>query len=125
MRYSLLVLVSPEQSALAVHALRFSQALLMAEHRIDCVFFQDAGVLTGLSGCEAAQDELDLRDEWTHFAATDSGKLILCSASAARYGLLAEEGERLLSGFTIGGLGELVAAEARSDRTLVFGGRAR
>lgn len=108
---------------MALHALRFAQALAAAEHQVECVFFQDSGVLTGLSDCEVAQDELDLRAEWTRFAASHAVRLVLCSASAARYGLLAGNGSRLSTGFTVGGLGELVEAEASSDRSLCFAGR--
>ena len=123
MRYTLLVLTPPDSGASARHALGFARAAVEAGHELACVFFFDAGVLTALTGAEAAQDEFDLRDAWSAFASETSCPLLACVASAARFGLGEDpSGDRLRSGFSIAGLGELVDASSRSDRLLTFAG---
>lgn len=123
MRFALLVLSPPDLGAANRHALGFVRAALDGGHAIVCVFFQDAGVLTALDGCEAPQDENDLRAGWQTLARDRRLDLFACVASAARFGLLpdGDESARVMSGFRIGGLGELVDAAQRSDRLLTFG----
>jgi tRNA 2-thiouridine synthesizing protein D len=121
MRFTLLVLAAPDLGAGNGHALRFARAALDAGHTIDLVFFQDAGVLTALTGCEAPQAEDDLRAAWSDLGTQHELALVTCSASAARYGV--DDGRdltRLLPGFSVAGLGELAAAGARCDRLLTF-----
>lgn len=121
MRLTLLVLTAPDLGAGNGHALRFARAALAAGHAIELVFFQDAGVLTGLAGCEAPQAEEDLRLAWSDLATEHDLTLVACSASAARFGV--DDGRalsRLVAGFVVGGLGELAAARTRSDRCLTF-----
>ena len=119
MRYTLLVLTAPEAGASARHALLFARALLRNGHRIDCVFFFDAGVLTAADHCEPAQDELDLRGGWRELHAAHGIELVACVASAHRFGV-ADAGVE--GGFRIAGLGDLVEASANSDRLLTFRG---
>ena len=121
MRITLQVLSSPESGTAGLHALRFAQTVGSSEHELGCVFFQDQGVLTGLAGCEPPQDELDLRRAWSELAANTQTPLLLCSASASRYGLLPDsEKPRVMSGFEIAGLGELAMAQEHADRLLTF-----
>ena len=88
---------------------------------MELVFFQDAGVLTGLAGCEAPQAEDDLRIAWSALGTGQGLPLTACSASAARFGVHdGRDLSRLLPGFTVAGLGELAAANTRSDRLLTF-----
>ena len=121
MHFTLLVLAAPDLGAGNGHALRFARAALTAGHAIELVFFQDAGVLTGLAGCEAPQAEDDLRLAWSDLGTGHGLSLVACSASAARFGV--DDGRdmsRLMPGFTVGGLGELATARTRSDRVLTF-----
>jgi len=121
MRFTLLVLAAPDIGAANGHALRFARAALDAGHALDLVFFQDAGVLTAVAGCEAPQAEDDLRAAWSDLGARHDLALVTCSASAARFGV--DEGReltRLLPGFSVAGLGELAAVSASCDRLLTF-----
>ncbi|GAB5415839.1 MAG: sulfurtransferase complex subunit TusD [Congregibacter sp.] len=119
MRYTLFVLSPPETGNSNRQALRFAEAAVAAGHQIACTFFFDAGVLTGLSGAEAPQDEDDLRNAWESFANSHQVPMHLCVASAARFGL--QSGDRRLSSFELAGLGELVEAGQHADRVLSFG----
>ncbi len=121
MRFTLLILGAPDLGGSNAHALGFSQAVLDAGHELACVFFQDAGVLTALAGCEAAQAERDLRSNWQQLGLEQKAPLYACSASALRYGVgESDSSARLLDGFSVRGLGELVEAQLASDRLLTF-----
>ncbi len=120
MLVTLLVLSPPDLGRSNRHALSFAQALLRKGHDIGAVFFYDAGVLTALAGAEAAQDEQDLRAEWSSLAKHHEITLHACVASAARFGV--RDGESLQGGFRISGLGELIEASTRSQRFLTFSG---
>ena len=123
MRFTILVLTPPECGDANARAAAFVGQLLEAGHDLACVFFHDAGVLTGLNASEAPQDEADVRDSWTQLAQDRGARLIACVASAARHGVASEAVPgRLAAGFEIGGLGELVEASAVSDRLLTFAG---
>ena len=121
MRYTLLVLTPPDLGSSARHAVGFCEALLTAGHDLDCVFFFDAGVLTLASGCEAPQDELDLRHRWATLQQEHNLTLFACVASAARFGV-STDSDAATAAFTVAGLGELVEASMRSDRLLTFRG---
>lgn len=125
MQYTLLILSPPDLGNSALHALRFAESAINAGHSLRCVFFYDAGALTALSHCEAASDELDIRSAWSDLAMSAGITLSACVASAARYGIGdgSDSGklDRLLPGFEIAGLGELVTASAESDRLMTFG----
>ncbi|MEO1079127.1 MAG: DsrE family protein [Pseudomonadota bacterium] len=121
MRFTLLVLGAPDLGGANGHALGFGRALLDAGHELACAFFQDSGVLTALAGCEAAQAERDLRASWQQLGVEKNAPLYACSASALRYGLGdGSNAQRLLPGFEVRGLGELVEAQLTSDRVLTF-----
>lgn len=121
MRYTLLVLSPPDLGVSNRHALQFARALQRAGHVLHCVFFYDAGALTGLSGAEASQDEDDLRAGWQQLAQDGDIDLKVCIASAARFGTQDREDERrLLPGFSIVGLGDLVEAQTGAERLLSF-----
>ena len=55
MRYTLLILSPPDHGYSNGHALDFARSLLESGHELACVFFYDAGVLTGLATAEAPQ----------------------------------------------------------------------
>ena len=123
MRFTLLVLSPPDLGHSNAHALDFARTLVATGHEIACVFFYDAGALTGLASAEAPQDERDLRAAWSALAQQNDVPLVACIASAARFGLgEAPSPERLQEGFTIAGLGDLAEARSTSERLLTFGG---
>ncbi|MEM1141728.1 MAG: DsrE family protein [Pseudomonadota bacterium] len=120
--FTLHVLSPPELGTACYHALRFAEALEAKGHDLQCVFFQDAGVLTGLSHCESPQDEVDIRARWSELAARTETALYLCSASAARFGLMPDTPElRIAAGFEVTALGDLVTAQRVSERVIGFG----
>ncbi len=122
MRYTLLVLSPPDHGYSNGHALDFARNLLASGHELACVFFFDAGVLTGLATAEAPQDERNLRAEWSALAQEQNARLVLCVASAARFGLGESPApDTLQSGFAVAGLGDLAEARGTSNRLLTFG----
>ena len=121
MRYALLVLSPPDAGASARHALMFARAVLRNGHALDCVFFFDAGVLTAAAGCEAPQDEDDLRAGWRSLRSEHGVRLVTCVASAHRFGVSSDVTNGP-AGFEIGGLGELIEASGNADRLLTFRG---
>ncbi len=123
MRYTLLVLSPPDGGSSARQALEFAKALRRGEHDIACVFFYDAGALTALAGCEPSADEENLRGAWQAIGEAGNIPLIVCVASAQRFGI--GDGrdlkDRCLPGFAIAGLGEFIEASSNSDRLMTFG----
>jgi tRNA 2-thiouridine synthesizing protein D len=120
MRYALLILTPPDCGASARHAVRLAAALVEAGHELLCAFFFDAGVLTGAPGCDGPGDEADLRRDWQVLHDRTGVPLLLCSASAQRFGVASGDDDG--SAFRIAGLGELVEAGDRADRVLTFAG---
>lgn len=126
MRYTLIISTPPRSSANA-RACRFAKTLLACEHRIECVFFFDAGASCALASAVSAQDEDNILAQWAALAPNTT--LTVCSASAAKYGVLsADEAARLQQvatahpAFEVGGLGQLQAAIGISDRVVSFNG---
>ncbi len=121
---------SPASGQCAMTASRFAHALLARGHSIRRVFFLDAGVGNGLSTTVFPQDEADRLQPWVELSEQHGVELILCIASALKYGTLDEtEAQRhekaaasVHPAFTVSGLGQLVDAAAASDRLVTFGG---
>ena len=130
MQYTLLVLSSPADGQCLLTAARVTNALLRAGHTLDTVFFSDAATAVGLCSLAMPQDEISAQKEWQTLGAAHGLNLVLCVASAMQRGVvdtdgLSDDGSRtptLAEGFTIGGLGQLVAATHAADRVLTFGG---
>ena len=130
MIYSLLVLSSPASGQSAMTAARFASAVLARGHTITRIFFLDAGVANGGTAAVFPQDEADRLQPWVELAQLHGVELILCIASALRYGMLDEtEASRydraaatINPAFTVSGLGQLVDAAASADRLVTFGG---
>lgn len=130
MIYSLLVLSSPASGQSAMTASRFAHALLGRGHSIKRIFFLDAGVGNGLATAVFPQDEVDRLQPWVALAQEHDVELVLCIASALKYGTLDETEARrhekkaapVHPAFTVSGLGQLVEAAATSDRLVTFGG---
>lgn len=130
MQYTLLVLSSPVDGQCLLTAARIASALLNAGHKLDTVFFSDAATAVGLCSLATPQDEVSAQGVWQTLAAEHGLNLVLCVASAMQRGVVDDDGltadgsrtPTLAEGFTIGGLGQLVAATHASDRVLTFGG---
>ena len=130
MNYALLVMSSPFSGQGAMTAARFARAVLARGHSISRVFFLDAGSCNGAAAAVYPQDEGDRLQPWVELAEQHEVELILCIASALRYGMLDDtEASRhekpsatIHPAFTVSGLGQLVDASAGADRLVTFGG---
>lgn len=126
MIYSLLVLSSPLQSQ---NAVRFAAALVQRGHQLERVFFMDDGVYHGQGSAVYPQDEADAGQAWQALHADHGVELVLCSASAAKRGILdageaarhERQGATMHPAFSVGGLGLLVEATINADRLVTFG----
>lgn len=103
MTVSLLVKDHPESTA---RAIEFAEVALANGFTIAQVFFYQAGV---------QHASLPVADRWKALSERYGMSLVLCSASADRYG---EEGN---AAFSIGGLGTLVEAGIENDKVITFG----
>ena len=111
-------------------AARFARSVLARGHTISRVFFLDAGTSNGAAAAVLPQDEDDRLRPWLELAEQYQVELILCIASALRYGMLDDtEASRyekpsatIHPAFTVSGLGQLVDAGAGADRLVTFGG---
>lgn len=108
MKFSLVVVTSPEESRACHRALRFAAALNEAGHELQQVFFYANSASIGLSHHE--------HTDWQNIAQATQAELILCSASAEHFGL-----EAPIAGFSIAGLGAMVEAGLSADRVVTFG----
>lgn len=130
MKYALLVMSSPFSGHGAMTAARFARSVLARGHSISRVFFLDSGTTNGASAPVMPQDEKDQLQQWVALAEQHQVELILCIASALRYGMLDDtEASRydrpaatIHPAFTLSGLGQLVDAGAGADRLVTFGG---
>lgn len=111
-------------------AARFAKSVVARGHSIARVFFLDAGTSNGAIASVLPQDEEDPLLPWVELAEQHDVELILCIASALRYGMLDDsEASRhekhaatIHPAFTVSGLGQLVDASASADRMITFGG---
>ena len=106
----------------------FPGAVLARGHDIKRVFFLDAGTANGSAMAIFPQDEASRLQPWVDLAEQHEVELVLCIASALKYGMLDEAGRyekaaaTVHPAFTISGLGQLVDAAATVDRLVSFGG---
>lgn len=130
MRFSLLVRGAPWGSDAPATALRFARAALAAGHSVRRVFFHGDAVGIANRHATPPQDEEDWARAWVEFARRHDVPLTVCVASAARRGVVAEDGTTrpdaaggasLRDGFELGGLGQLIEAMDGADRTVTFG----
>lgn len=130
MIYSLLVLTSPNNGLTARTAAAFAKAALARGHSIKRVFFLGEGVLHGAAAAVFPQDEAHPLHDWLELWRLHGTELLLCVSSALRHGMLdAGEAKRHEIGlatihpaFSIAGLGQLIDANAASDRLITFAG---
>jgi len=109
LKYTLVVMTGPDNGMGHIRARGFAQALAQQGHRLQRVFFYGDGV-------RAAQEETpEWQQFWTTLAGSQGSELVLCSASAERYGLTEP-----VPPFTLMGLGTLMEAGFDSDRIISF-----
>lgn len=110
MNFTLMVMDGPDSSRAQARALGFAQAAVAQGHRVCRVFFYGAGARIGLPWDD------DARARWHALSQAADTELVLCSASAERYGM-----RDAPSGYVIAGLGALMEAGLDSDRIVSFG----
>ena len=129
MKATLLIHSAPISSRAPYQALQFARAWLAAGHTLERVFFYSDAVLTGANTAAPPRDEFDAQSEWQVFAKQHKVDLVVCIAAALRRGVCSQEeasrfnrpSSNLGDHFRLGGLGELVEATLKSDRTVSFG----
>ncbi len=130
MKFSLLVLGSPQSSPAVSSALKFAQAAISSGHELFRVFFFHDAVLTGNAFTIAPQDQLNLPRAWQNFGEQHNIDMVLCISSALRRGIVDQrESTRYetaaansFEAFELSGLGQWVEAMMVSDRIVTFGG---
>ena len=130
MNFSIMVYGAPYSGSASLSALNCAEAVLAEGHGLHRVFFYMDGVYNANALSAPPQDEADLVQRWSRFAAAKGQELNICIASSLRRGLL-DPGEaarhekpasNLAPGFVITGLGQFIEALLTSDRVLAFGG---
>lgn len=124
--FALLITAAPLESA-SETAFQFSLAVLKKAHTIRHIFFYQNGVYHGnrLTYLENPA----LINRWQKLSQAYHFELTLCSASAARRGIMSEaqaqyfekEGCNLAEGFQIAGLSVWFESVSLADRVMVFG----
>lgn len=130
MKFSLLVLGSPQSSPAVHSALNFAEACLASGHELFRVFFFHDAVTAGNAFTIAPQDQVNLPKAWQRFGDEHGTDMVLCISSALRRGIVdAREAKRYelgasnsLKGFDLSGLGQWAEAMIVSDRVVTFGG---
>lgn len=129
LRYCLMVTGPAYGTQRASSALQFAEALLVAGHRLDSVFFYQDGVYNANRHTSPASDEKDIVREWQRFGQTHGVALDVCVSAALRRGVIdnprdggaAERmGSNLQQGFRLSGLGSLAQALLECDRFIQF-----
>jgi len=130
MKFTLLIQSAPVDAQSSATALRFAHALLAKGHQIERIFFYRSGVQSANRLALAPQDEANIPTQWQNLIETHQLDAVVCIAAAIRRGVVnaaetaryGTEGDNLLPGAELSGLGQLVAACAVSDRVVTFGG---
>lgn len=125
-----IALFSPPHAPASRRALRFAEAVLAGGHEIVRLFFYQDGVYSASANVVAAQDELDVAAQWSHFIATQRLDGVVCIAAGLRRGVLNEQealrygrpAANLAPGWELSGLGQLHEAAQQADRLICFGG---
>lgn len=109
MKYTLVVMTGPDNGLGHLRARGFAQALAEQGHHLHRVFFYGDGVRA------AQQETSESQQFWKTLAESEGSELVLCSASAERYGLTEP-----VPPFSLLGLGALMEAGFDSDRIISF-----
>jgi tRNA 2-thiouridine synthesizing protein D len=125
-----IALFSPAHSPASRRALRFAEAVLAGGHEIVRLFLYQDGVHSASANLVAAQDELDIGEQWARFIGTHRLDGVVCIAAGLRRGVLDEQEAKrhkrpaanLAAGWELSGLGQLHEATQQADRLVCFGG---
>lgn len=125
MNFSLAIYCSPHDAEKSETAFHFAREIISTGHEIYRIFFFSDGVLN-------AANNSPLSLHWQEFITAENIDVIVCVASAKKHGIkhisseatttaVKNDEEELLTGFEIGGLGQLIDANIHSDRIITFG----
>jgi tRNA 2-thiouridine synthesizing protein D len=101
----------------AYSAFKFIEAAISLKHIIVTVFFDQQGVNLANAYINWPQDEINIQQNWQALAIKHSIPLVVCSASALRYGVSLD---KFAEQFVIGSLGQLTEIIATVDRVVTF-----
>ena len=127
--FTLLVTAPPLDSQCAYTAYRFARSICHnSQHKLDSVFFYQAGVLNSSAFQAVSSDEMNLLEKWQSLATNFAVPLQVCVTAADRRGIMnrqdAEEIDsahfNLQSPFSEVGLGELAHLLQSSDKLVQF-----
>ena len=118
MKFGLMVSTGPYTHQASDTAFQFAKAALARGHEIQRVFFYHDGVNNATKLTEPPQDDRHIVNRWSALKASNNVDLVVCVAAALRRGI---KDEVLAPGFRISGLGQLVDAGIKCDRTVTFG----
>jgi len=125
MKFSLAIYCSPLDAEKSETAFHFARSIISKGHQIYRVFFFSEGVLNTVNNSP-------LSLHWQAFITSEKVEAIVCVASAKKHGIKhtssdttaknnKKDENELLTGFEIGGLGQLIDASIHSDRIITFG----
>lgn len=129
MKFGIQVNEGPYTHEASVTAINFVKAAVAKGHEVFRVFFYHDGVNNGTRYATPPQDDINIQKTWSDLAKEHNIDLVICVAAAQRRGL-ADDGEQerngldgnnIMDGFRISGLGQLIEAGIECDRLVVFG----
>lgn len=118
MKFALMVSEGPYTHQATDTAYQFAAAAVRQGHEVMRVFFYHDGVYNATRLTEPPQDDRHIVNRWSALKEQHGVDLVVCVAAALRRGI---KDEVLAPGFRISGLGQLVDAGIKADRTLTFG----
>ena len=118
MKFALMVSEGPYTHQASDTAYNFAMAAIAKGHEVMRVFFYHDGVYNATRLTEPPQDDRHIVNRWSKLNAEHQVDLVVCVAAALRRGI---KDEVLAPGFRISGLGQLVDAGIKCDRTVTFG----
>lgn len=86
--FTLMVTKSPFDSRNVENALRFCEAAIKSGHKINQVFFYQAGVQCASSLLQPNSDEIDTRQAWLDLHAKHGISLNVCTTAGSRRGVV-------------------------------------
>ncbi len=101
-----IALLIKDESAKTPAALRYARALIRSGQPPASVFFYGRGVQQAIEA---------VHEDWRQLKQLCDTKLVLCSASAEKYGIASDDD------FDIGGLGDLIESGLNNSRVISFG----
>ena len=118
MKIGVLVNEGPFTHQASDSAYHFTKAAVAKGHKVLRVFFYHDGVYNATRLTEPPQDDRHIVNRWSALKEQHGVDLVVCVAAALRRGI---KDEVLAPGFRISGLGQLVDAGIKADRTVTFG----